>query len=232
MKIFNYHPVTGEYISESVADESPLEPGKYLIPAHSTTIAPPIVSANEAAVFVDGWQIVPDFRGQTAYDTETRQPNLVSELGSVPAGKTLIAPPEYPTKWESGSWVADLSLIHAAAWETVKVQRMERDKQPIEIKGKLVDFADADDREKLRTAREALETATELGQSVSEFEWTCADNSTVMLGLADFKMIPLLAAIRSDANHRKSRAIKDLIYAAETPEAVDAILNDPELWGD
>lgn len=122
--------------------------------------------------------------------------------------------------------------VQAAAWEKIKAQRTERDKQPIAIKGKLVDFADADDREKLRTAREALETATELGQPVSEFEWTCADNSTVLLGLADFKMIPLLAAIRSDANHKKSREIKDLIYAAKTPAAVDAILNDPELWGD
>ena len=125
-----------------------------------------------------------------------------------------------------------LSVVQAAAWEKIKAQRTERDKQPIEIKGKLVDFADADDREKLRTAREALETATELGQPVSEFEWTCADNSTILLGLADFKMIPLLAAIRSDANHKKSRAIKDLIYATETPAAVDAILTDPDLWGD
>lgn len=41
MKIYNFHPVSGDFIQESIADESPLEPGVYLIPAHSTTIAPP-----------------------------------------------------------------------------------------------------------------------------------------------------------------------------------------------
>ena len=76
MKIYNYHRDTGEFINESIANESPLEPGVYLIPANATQIKPPAVSANEAAVFVDGWQVVPDFRGQIAYDTETRVANI------------------------------------------------------------------------------------------------------------------------------------------------------------
>lgn len=41
MKIYQLHPVSGDFMWESFADESPLEPGKYLIPAHSVLIAPP-----------------------------------------------------------------------------------------------------------------------------------------------------------------------------------------------
>lgn len=40
-KIYNYHPITLEYISEQFADPDPMDPGRYLIPKHATTIVPP-----------------------------------------------------------------------------------------------------------------------------------------------------------------------------------------------
>ena len=54
MKIFHYDPKTGVFVAPGLADESPLEPGVFLVPAHATDIAPPNVAENEIAVFADG----------------------------------------------------------------------------------------------------------------------------------------------------------------------------------
>lgn len=41
MKVYQAHPISGDYIGENICDESPLEPGVFLIPAHCTTVKPP-----------------------------------------------------------------------------------------------------------------------------------------------------------------------------------------------
>jgi hypothetical protein len=58
MNIYHYIADTGIFYSEGIADESPLEPGVFLIPAHATTVAPPEVTEPEIAVFRDGeWSV-------------------------------------------------------------------------------------------------------------------------------------------------------------------------------
>jgi hypothetical protein len=58
MNIYHYTADTGIFYAKGVADESPLEPGVYLVPAHATTVSPPVVVEPEIAVFKDGaWSV-------------------------------------------------------------------------------------------------------------------------------------------------------------------------------
>lgn len=59
MQIYNYDPYTNALIGSSQADESPLEPGEFLVPAFATLIAPPEVTDGKYAAF-DGlaWQLL------------------------------------------------------------------------------------------------------------------------------------------------------------------------------
>jgi hypothetical protein len=106
MNAYGYDPVTKVYTGEVFCQESPLEPGVYLIPAHATTTAPPALGENEAAVFENGaWKVVADYRGTTIYSkSDSRITGTVEELGSdLPEGWTMVAPPEGDKRYVMGS---------------------------------------------------------------------------------------------------------------------------------
>jgi hypothetical protein len=57
MKIYNYD-TNGIYTCDSLADESPLEAGIFLMPANSTEIAPPELTEGNQAIFIAGaWMV-------------------------------------------------------------------------------------------------------------------------------------------------------------------------------
>ena len=91
------------------ADPSPLEPGKYLIPANATKIAPPECENGQIQIF-DGtfWSVIEDKRG--IYYTAGEGPDVVFNDNPLeaPQGCTREVPPEvgenqYLT-WDDG-WV-------------------------------------------------------------------------------------------------------------------------------
>lgn len=94
---------TGEFLYEIQCQESPREPGKFLIPANSTTVAPPEEQAGKARVWNGSlWEYVTDNRGKTMYSvTDSRQTSTMSNIlgADVPEGWTLTPPPDSDNKY-------------------------------------------------------------------------------------------------------------------------------------
>ena len=110
MEIYNYHPEYKHLTGVSIADESPLEPGVFLIPAYATDIKPPEVSESKIQVFKDNqWNIIEDRRG-IYYSTQTQEVIENYNPLEAPENATRENPPEVPEgkvlKWNNG-WVLE-----------------------------------------------------------------------------------------------------------------------------
>ncbi|ETS32112.1 Caudovirales tail fiber assembly protein [Photorhabdus khanii NC19] len=57
------------------------------------------------------WEIIPDYRGKTAYDTQTRAPTEITELGELPDTLTFKKPDTDYDKWNGKEWVVDKDLL-------------------------------------------------------------------------------------------------------------------------
>ena len=105
--IYNYEPATGVLVSAADADESPLEPGVYLIPAFATDIEPPQCAAGRVAVFSgEAWAVVSDVRG-TWYDA-SHQPVEIHGVSDDVLGLTRSAPPGAAYDLVGAGWVLNV----------------------------------------------------------------------------------------------------------------------------
>jgi len=121
MLIFNYDE-NGDFVGTSQADESPLEPGVYLIPARATTSPVPNVPEGKVARFIDGsWRasdpiIPPDPDVEEIvylYDPGDNGRWVGTDVtvnGVVPSNSTLLEPPStnsrFESYWNGTSWVS------------------------------------------------------------------------------------------------------------------------------
>lgn len=109
MNAFDYDSITGEYKGLVDCQESPLEPGQYLIPAHATLIEPPEEMPEKARCFInEEWVYVIDHRGQTAYNIDdSRISKQITELGEISEDYIFIIPPDDKQwyKYNGQDWV-------------------------------------------------------------------------------------------------------------------------------
>ena len=70
MQIYHYHPATGEYLGEGTADESPLEPGVFLVPACATQTMPPTAMSGKVRVWSGEWHFEDVRAGEPTQDPE------------------------------------------------------------------------------------------------------------------------------------------------------------------
>jgi hypothetical protein len=75
------------------------------------------------------WEIVPDYRGQTVYSTETGQPETVSEMGELPDTLTLLAPQTPFDAWDGTQWVTDKEAEREAKIEQVKAELQQLEQE-------------------------------------------------------------------------------------------------------
>jgi hypothetical protein len=75
---YSFHPSTGVFLGVDFAQESPLEPGVFLLPAGATFVEPPQVSENQQAVWLgDSWE-VQDTPPEPEPTPETPEPELLT----------------------------------------------------------------------------------------------------------------------------------------------------------
>lgn len=107
----------GLYVGQTEAEESPLEPGVFLIPGGCVETAPPKIPENKAACWSnEKWSLVDYFDGLIVYSITTGEPLTITGLGPIPSGYT-VKKPGPDQVWKDGEWVDDIGAILAALYE-------------------------------------------------------------------------------------------------------------------
>ncbi|MBS9427677.1 tail fiber assembly protein [Photorhabdus akhurstii] len=121
--VFNYDAITLEYLNSS--DEYlPVGIG---LPANSCTDAPPETQEGYIACRLPdltGWQMVPDYRGKIAYNTQTGEQKEIIEPGELPKTLTFKQPSTDFDKWDGEKWATDIEAQKANQMKQAEQQRV------------------------------------------------------------------------------------------------------------
>ncbi|MGZ0703790.1 DUF4376 domain-containing protein [Pseudomonas piscis] len=109
--------LAGLFSGISEADESPLEPGVFLIPAGCVETPPPLIPENKAAHWNGQvWKLVDYYRGLVVYSIVTGEPLTLNGMEPIPSGHTMDKP-EPNQVWKDGRWVDDTAAILARLYQ-------------------------------------------------------------------------------------------------------------------
>jgi len=126
MDIFNYHPLTGEFLGTGVADDNPLAPNEPIVTGFATPTPPIKVEGRRVPVYLasgsivpqnwpeGSWTALPDYRSVPLYRTADGSPFELgaeySGLGDLPAFLTDEPRPSPAHVWLSDEWTLDEAL--------------------------------------------------------------------------------------------------------------------------
>ncbi|AVE43821.1 tail fiber assembly protein [Providencia stuartii] len=126
IKTYIADPTTREYLNanmEYIYFDVSVSAGAY-------TDAPELPTKTGFAIVrsEDGskWEIVADYRGKTAYNTETRQPVEVDFMGDLPETLTLLEPKTEFDAWNGKKWVTDTEAQKAALIAQAEQEKSQR----------------------------------------------------------------------------------------------------------
>ena len=137
------------YLCATAADRDPLDENNWLIPAGCVEVAPPQTGKNQTAQWQQEsqtWRIIPDYRGQTVWRTDTGQhdgiaADTVTEPGALPEGLTIEPPPSSLHTWDGKAWVLDKAAAQARKaaqqdemWERIKAKRYDNLRHGVFVK--------------------------------------------------------------------------------------------------
>ena len=175
MKIYNYDATTKEFVSESLAHESPLEPGIFLVPANATKEAPPKVGQWQIPVYTgNSWTITGDYRQATVYSTETGKEQTVTSIGRLPADLTLMPRPDKFHHWENNAWVEDAEgKLNDVINDIINYRERLKNDNGVLVEGK---WYQSDIH-----ARNTMFPFYSMGANVPQYEWATMDGSNVII---------------------------------------------------
>ncbi len=245
MDIFNYHPLTGEFLSLGLADDNPLDPSDPIVPGYATPSTPPIPGERSVVVYRDAngrapqnwpdgaWTLVPDYRAVPLFRTVDGSPY---ELGSEYAGLGDLPPflTEEPRlspahKWVADEWVLDdalvadlLEVVRAEKNAEINAARLAANRGTFTHAGK--EFAcDELSRSDIDGVNGYV---TLFGGLPADWPgaWKAVDNSYAPIAtLADWKAFYASMVAAGNVNFAHAQALKAQLAAAMTIEQVQAI---------
>ncbi|MBN3216189.1 tail fiber assembly protein [Pectobacterium polaris] len=179
--VYHVNPATREYQSASY---------EYVmqgvgLPADSYADEPelpPVGKALRRSSDGKAWEVVPDYRSQTVYSTETRQAQAVTQFGELPKNTTFLAPTTEFDRWDGASWVTNPEAQQLAATQNLQqelaARRAAANTQIAEL-SYAVDLAIATDeeRERLTQWKIYLVTLNRIDLTAASIVWPVAPSA-------------------------------------------------------
>ena len=137
-QVYQIDPITREYVGIAIAYDNPmmkLDGFPFNIPGSCIEEEPPSPRDGFAIVREGNvWTYVADNRGKIVYSTTDKTPKLVTDLGSIPDGFTLLEPGCFDV-WSKTKWKEDSDAATAAKKEennaTIKAALQDNDIQTV-----------------------------------------------------------------------------------------------------